>query len=110
MKKIFLITILFFCFSCDSSDDGGAKNDDVSTFEVSATQDLNSAVIDQIVTITANTDEPINSIDYSIDGGVTFSGEYSSNFGNTAKLYLDFDTVGTKNIVFRIKNNAGNLN
>ncbi len=104
MKK--LISLLFvLTFACSPTNNG----DNAPTFAVSVTQDLNSAVIDQKITLTASTNEPIKSIDYSIDGGTTFGNEYSTTFGTNAKLYLDFDTVGTKHIVFRIKNNDGDV-
>tara|TARA_R110002096_G_scaffold436089_1_gene667228 strand:- start:6792 stop:7598 length:807 start_codon:yes stop_codon:yes gene_type:complete len=97
--------LLVLCFTCSSLDDNNDNN--VSTF-ITVTQDLSVVNIDQIISITVTSNETINSIDYSLDGGTTFIGEVSnSTFGNNVKLYLDFDTVGTKNIVFRVKNNEG---
>lgn len=109
LVKIFLNSLSFISiillFTCSSSDDSNSK----SMFSVNITQDVNTINIGQITILTATTSESINSINFSLDGGATFNGEYSTNFGNTAKLYLDFDTIGTKNIVFRVKNSDGDI-
>lgn len=66
--------------------------------------------MDQILTLTAAANETINQISFSKDGGETFLGEFgSSEFDRVVNLYLDFDTVGTKTIVYRVKNNAGEV-
>ncbi|PHS10572.1 MAG: hypothetical protein COA88_02165 [Kordia sp.] len=104
-KTIYLLTLLFLA-SC-SSDDGATPV--VPTFEVTVTQDATTIVVDQIVTITAITNETINEISFSTDGGLTFPSTYHQDFGTTANLYFDFDTLGLKTIVFRVKNNAGEI-
>lgn len=105
MKKIIFI-VLVFCIACSPSENSENTED---AFNVSITQDATTVVIDQMVTFKATVSEPINTISFSTDGGATFAGEYSTTFGNTANLYLDFDTVGTKSIVFRIKNSNGDI-
>ncbi len=107
MKKTIYI-LLVFCFACSTSDDDAA-NGNTSTLEVTVTQDLNTVAIDQIVTLTATANETINEISFSTDGGITFPSSYGSNFGTTANLYFSFDTLGTKTIVYRVKNNAGDI-
>jgi hypothetical protein len=104
MKKLTYI-LLFLCFACNSSDDA-----DTSTFEVSVTQSTTSLVVDQILTLTATANEKINQISFSKDGGETFDSEFSSStFDTTVNLYLDFDTLGPKTIIYRVKNNAGDV-
>lgn len=106
MKKVIYI-LLLLCFACGSSDDADTN---ISTFEVSVTQSATTLAIDQILTLTATANETINQISFSKDGGETFLGEFgSSQFDKVVNLYLDFDTVGTKTIVYRVKNNAGEV-
>ncbi len=85
------------------------NNEKTPTFTVSVTKDATTVVIDQMVALIANADVDIISIDYSLDWGDTYAGEYSKNFGKTTNLYLDFDTVGTKKIIIRVKNNNGDV-
>ncbi len=108
MKKTVYI-LLAFCFACSTSDDDGTTNGNPSTLEVTVMQDLNIVAIDQIVTLTATANETINEISFSTDDGNTFPSSHSTNFGNTANLYFSFDTLGTKTIVFRVKNNTGDI-
>ncbi|WP_054851348.1 hypothetical protein [Olleya sp. ITB9] len=106
-KLIFLIPLLYF--ACSSDDETSIDNPDVSTFDVTVSQDINTAVVDQVVTLTATANETINEISYSTDNGATFPSSFSTQFGNTANLYFSFDTLGSKTIVFRVKNVAGDI-
>src|SRR5690606_24455866 len=105
MKISIYFLVLLFLVSCGTSDD----EEETNTFQVSVIQDANQIEIDQIVTLTASSNDVIQSVSYSLDGGSTFSGEYSTNFGNVANLYLDFDTPGNKQIVFRVRNSEGQV-
>lgn len=107
MKKITYILITL-CLACSSSDDGGT-DPNTSTFDATIAQSATTIGIDQIVTLTANANETINEISFSTDGGTTFPSSFGSSFGMTANLYFDFETVGTKNIIFRLKNSAGDI-
>ncbi|WP_044402678.1 hypothetical protein [Lacinutrix sp. Hel_I_90] len=106
MKKIVLL-FLILSLACCSSDDSDTNNSEVSTLQVSVTQDATTVGIDEIVTLTATANEIINEISFSKDGGLTFPSSYGSDFGTTANLYLDFESVGTKTVVFRVKNAVG---
>ena len=106
MKKLFCILTLL-CFACSSSDD--SDNPSTTTLEVSVIGDVTTVSIDQIITLTATANEAINEISFSTDGGATFPSSSNNNFGTTANLYFSFDTLGTKSIVFRVKNEAGDI-
>ncbi|WP_417199889.1 hypothetical protein [Bizionia sp.] len=110
MKKLTYILIAL-CLACSSSDDEVNTSLEVadSTLEVVVTQNVTVAVVDQMVTLTATANETIQEISFSTDGGLTFPSSYGANFGTTASLYFAFDTLGTKTIVFRVKNNAGDI-
>jgi hypothetical protein len=109
MKKLTYILIAL-CFACSSSDEGDTFEPATSTLEVQVTQDASTVVIDEIVTLSATANETIKEISFSTDGGLSFPGAYSSSdFDNTANLYFSFDTLGAKTIVFRVKNNAGDI-
>lgn len=109
MKKA-LYLILILVFECSSSDDRETIDEEQSILEVAVMQSTATAVIDEVVTLTATTNETINEISFSTDGGVTFPSSFgSSAFTNTANLYFDFDTLGEKTIIFRVESQAGDI-
>lgn len=124
--KTLKILICLFVLGCSQSDDPEMMvNQDMEeeqqqeeqqeeedeeappAFSIDLTISQDSPVIDEIVELTAVSSEDISSISFSLDNGVTFGTELTATFGNTASLYFDFSTPGSKNITFRVKNNEG---
>lgn len=103
MKNSLIVTVIFLCIACSSSD----EDINPSSFQVTVSQDVTTPVIDQVVTLTATANQPISEISYSTDNGATFPRSYGRAFGDTANLYFSFETLGSKTIIFRVKNEAG---
>lgn len=108
MKIKIAYILLIFIYACSTSDDSG-NPDQGSTIEVSVTADETTVSIDQIVTLTATANETINEISFSTDDGATFPISSGGNLGTTANLYFAFDTLGTKSVIFRVKNDTGDI-
>lgn len=100
IKKIFLlVTLTILMINCSS--DNSENNS--STFEINLSPSATSVVIDQAFTITVNANEEIKEMWVSTDNFAT--GGYSlRSFGNNYTLNFNFDTLGSKTIAVRAKN------
>jgi hypothetical protein len=101
MKKILtIVNVFIFLTSC-------SKDDNTNKFEITLNPTLQTAGLDQELTVSLTANEEIHAIWVSSNNFAT--GGYSGqNFGTAKTLYFNFDTLGEKTIAVRCQNANGN--
>lgn len=107
MKKIISLLTICFLIAC-SSDDSNEENNNES-FTITLNQDVNTANIDEIITINISANETINRLDISKDGWLTSTNLSSPAFGGQTNVFVDFESIGNKTISIKATNNNGDI-
>ena len=99
MKQILYLLPLFFCM-CSSPDNNEGK---ASTFSMTLAPASTTVSIDEPFTVAVTSSETMKWIAVTADGSdpVNFSG---SDFGTSKVLYFNFDTLGSRTINIKVKN------
>ena len=106
MKKIIGLVIICLFIAC-SSDDSNEENNNESSFVITLNQDINTASIDEIITINVSASETINRLDISKDGWQTSTNLSSPSFGNQTNVFIDYESTGNKIISIRATSTNG---
>lgn len=99
MKRILYLLPLLFCM-CSTPDSNEGK---ASTFSMTLAPASTTVSIDELFTVTVTSSETMKWMAVTTNGSDpdNFS---SSDFGTSKVLYFNFDTLGSKTIKIKIKN------
>lgn len=99
MKHLLYLLPFLFCM-CSSPD---SKEGKPTTFSMTLVPSSTAVTIDEPFTVAVTSSETMKWIAVTTDGSdpVNFSG---SDFGTSKELYLTFDTLGSKTINIKVKN------